>query len=436
MSDREQAVADVVYSAFGHGGQKCSAASLLVLEREVYEDAAFKRQLVDAAAAFKAGSAWDFTSATGPLVRAPRGPLKEALTGLDPGESWALAPAAHPQNPQIWSPGIKWGVSPGSAAHLTEFFGPVLGVMDAEDLERAVALANQTGYGLTAGLASLDEREHEFWKRRIRAGNLYINRGTTGAVTLRQPFGGMGKSALGAGIKTGGPHYVLQFMDIEELGPPPLHPIDAAHPLLRLAQRWELGLRWGRFGDLAAELRRTVIAIRSYLFHAGGEFSRETDFVKLRGQDNILRHLPVGTVAVRLHAQDSLFDALARIAAAKVAGNRLRVSLPRGLDTPAARFLHAAEGRRLCSGDPVVAETDSELIALLPEIDRLRYAAPQRVPSAVLAAAAETGFFVAAAPVRMEGRIELLHYYRQQSVCTNYHRYGNLGRRLAEFGAD
>ena len=77
---------------------------------------------------------------------------------------------------------------------MTEFFGPVLAVMRFEKLSEAVALVNQTGYGLTSGLESLDEREWDYWKEHIRAGNLYINRVTTGAVVLRQPFGGMGKS--------------------------------------------------------------------------------------------------------------------------------------------------------------------------------------------------------------------------------------------------
>ncbi len=433
MSDREQAVGNVVYSAFGNSGQKCSAASLLILEREVYEDDAFKRQLTDATATFKTGSAWDFTSRMGPLVRPPGGPLREALTGLEPGESWALEPRRLADNPQLWTPGIKWDVPAGSSTHLTEFFGPVLGVMRAENLEQAVSLANQTGYGLTAGLESLDRREQDCWKERIRAGNLYINRGTTGAVVLRQPFGGMGKSAIGAGIKTGGPHYVAQFLAIEEIGPPQAGPLAAPHPLLRIAQRWQHRLAWNGFGRDNDDIHKAVLAIRSYLYWAETEFSRDTDFFHLRGQDNILRHLPVGTIVVRLHPQDSLFDVLARIAAVRATGNRLRASIPRGLDSPATRFLYDAEGRRLTGRGPVFQETDEELIALIPTVDRIRYAAPDRVPQEVFAAAAETGFYIARAPVLMEGRLELLHYYRQQSICTNYHRYGNLGFRAEPF---
>ena len=81
-------------------------------------------------------------------------------------------------------------------------------------------------------------------------------------------------------------------------------------------------------------------------------------------------------------------------------------------------------------------ETDRDLIVCIPQIDRIRYAAPDRVPGEVFAAAAETGFYIARTPVLMEGRIELLQYYRQQSVCTHYHRYGNLGDRAAEFAEE
>jgi RHH-type proline utilization regulon transcriptional repressor/proline dehydrogenase/delta 1-pyrroline-5-carboxylate dehydrogenase len=433
MADREQAVGNLVYSAFGNSGQKCSATSLVILERELYDDEKFRRQLADAAATFNAGSAWDFTSRMGPLIRPPVGPLKQALTRLEPGQSWALEPHQLDGNPHLWSPGIKWGVRPGSKDHLTEFFGPLLGVMGAENLEQAIDLANQTGYGLTAGLESLDRREQEQWKARLKAGNLYINRGTTGAVVLRQPFGGFGKSCLGAGIKAGGPHYAAQFMEFEETGPPHTGPLAAPHPLLRLAQRWQQCLDWGRFEEEAGGVRKSVLAIRSYLYRIESEFSREVDPVHLRGQDNLLRHLPVGTIVVRLHADDSLFDVLARIAAVKATGNRLRVSVPKRLTTAAVRFLDGAEGRRLTLGAPVHEESNADLIAAIPTIDRIRYAAPQRVPAEVSAAAAETGFFIARAPVAMEGLIELPHYYRQQSVCITYHRYGNLGFRTGEF---
>ncbi len=239
MSDRDQAIKNAIYSAFGNCGQKCSATSLFILEKEVYEDKTFKKQLVDAAQSYLVGSAWDFKNKMGPLIQPPSGDLRQALTRLEPGESWALKPENIPGNPFLWTPGIKWGVQPGSYTHMTEFFGPLLGVMCAENLDHAIKIVNQTGYGLTSGLESLSYREQEHWKKRVNAGNLYINRGTTGAVVLRQPFGGMGKSALGAGIKAGGPNYISQFMNFTDIGPPSAGVIKKEYRLLRLSQEWK-----------------------------------------------------------------------------------------------------------------------------------------------------------------------------------------------------
>jgi RHH-type proline utilization regulon transcriptional repressor/proline dehydrogenase/delta 1-pyrroline-5-carboxylate dehydrogenase len=433
MSDRDQAISNVLYSAFGNSGQKCSATSLLILEPEVYEDADFKRQLVDAARSISTGSAWDFSNKMGPLIRPPQGDLKRALTVLEPGESWALRPQNVDDNPYIWTPGIKWDVRPQSYAHMTEFFGPLLGVMRADDLDHAIELVNQTGYGLTSGLESLDPREEHYWTERVKAGNLYINRGTTGAVTLRQPFGGVGKSALGMGMKAGGPKYVAQFMAFEETGPPTGGSIQNPHSLLKLARQWQEQLDKGELQDIKADIQHSIVAIKSYSYQVEREFSRKLDYFHLRGQDNILRYLPVGTVVIRLHEDDSLFDTLARIAAAQISGCKLRISSPKDLDNQVIRFLDTKEGQRIIGGNPVVFELDKELIKSLPIIDRIRYAAPERVPQDVQRAAAEIGFYIARTPVMMDGRIELLQYYRQQSICNNYHRYGNLGERAPEF---
>jgi RHH-type proline utilization regulon transcriptional repressor/proline dehydrogenase/delta 1-pyrroline-5-carboxylate dehydrogenase len=432
MSDRDQAVGDVLVSAFSNCGQKCSATSLLILESEVYEDPHFRDQLVDAARSLPVGSAWDFANKMGPLIHPPREDLQKALTELEPGESWALRPENIGDNPCLWTAGIKWDVQPASPSHMTEFFGPLLGVMRAQDLDHAVELVNQTGYGLTSGLESLDSREHQRWKEKIAAGNLYINRSTTGAVTLRQPFGGMGKSALGAGIKAGGPSYVAQFMAYDESGLPETGPIRRPHRLLNLAQRWQNKLNWGGFAEHCEDLRRTIRAIKSYLYRFETEFSPETDYFHLRGQDNILRYLPVGEVVVRLHPSDTLFETLARIAAVQVSGCTLKISLPPKLRNSVTGFLEDTEGCRLIGGAPRVRESDGDLAAGIAETDRVRYAAPDRVPREVYHSAASLGLYIARTPVTMEGRIELLQYCRQHSICHNYHRYGNLGDRAID----
>lgn len=429
MADRDQAIKNVIQSAFGNSGQKCSATSLLILEKEVYDDGHFKAQLVDAAQSCQTGSAWQFRNKMGPLVNKPEGYLQRALTTLEPGETWALKPENLNNNPYLWTPGIKYDVKPGSDTHMTEFFGPVLAVMKAEHLDHAITLVNQTGYGLTSGLESLDKREQEKWKAQIHAGNLYINRGTTGAIVLRQPFGGMGKSALGAGIKVGGPNYVSQFMTFEETGDPPVGAIRDESRLLRLAGKWKVELLWGKHEQWKTDLNKTVHAIKSYLYNFEQEFSQEKDYFHIRGQDNILRYLPVGMVLVRLHEDDSLFDVLGRIAAIKISGCGLVISIPTKLTNRVTDFLHGTEGKRIVGGVPVLHQSDSELIQYMPNVQRIRYAAPDRVPTAVLEEAAKTGFYISRTNVFMEGRLELLQYFQEQSICDSYHRYGNLGDR-------
>lgn len=430
MADRDQAVKHVLHSAFRHCGQKCSATSLLILEKEIYEDRAFKSHLIDAASSITVGSCWNFESKMGPLIQPPKGDLKRALTQLEPGESWALAPKNVYNNPHMWTPGIKWGVQPGSFTHLTEFFGPLLGVMRAEDLGHAIEMVNQTGYGLTSGLESLDRREHDYWKKRIRAGNLYINRPTTGAIVLRQPFGGMGKSALGGGIKAGGPNYVVQFMGFEDIESPSIGAIQNDYPLLQLVQEWKLKPDWGRLDALKPDVNKVIRAVKSYLYHWEQEFSQEKDYFHLRGQDNMIRYLPIGTMVIRVHPDDSLFDVLARIAASKIAGCKTYVSLPIALNNTVITFLYSKNGQRFLGDVPIFHQSDEDLIDMIPEIHRIRYAAPGRVPDKIFQAAATTGFFISRSKVSMEGRIELLQYFREQSVCFNYHRYGNLGERV------
>jgi RHH-type proline utilization regulon transcriptional repressor/proline dehydrogenase/delta 1-pyrroline-5-carboxylate dehydrogenase len=134
LSDRDLAIKDLIQSAFGHSGQKCSAASLAILEAEVYDDPIFRKHLKDATESLKVGSAWDLSSKIIPLIHEPGGELLSALTTLEEGEEWLVQPRKNPSNPNLWSPGIKLGVKEGSFTHKTEFFGPILGIMRAKIL--------------------------------------------------------------------------------------------------------------------------------------------------------------------------------------------------------------------------------------------------------------------------------------------------------------
>lgn len=432
MADRDLAIKNVLHSAFGHAGQKCSATSLLLLETEIYDDPEFKRALVEAAESLHVGSAWDLKTKIGPVIRPPSGDLENALLTLESGESWALMPRKIDGNECLWSPGIKWGVQPGGYTHLTEFFGPVLGVMRFDKLHEAIALVNQTGYGLTSGLESLDDREQAEWKVGIRAGNLYINRGTTGAIVLRQPFGGMGKSAFGPGLKAGGSNYVAQFMRFHETpsrsGDEPL-----SNPTLELLTS---GIVNSSCGVPEEQYWRTLKAIESCDQWWSAEFGREHDHFRLVGQDNVRRYRPFRTVHVRVSRDDSFFDIFTRVAAVRATGARAIVSRPHGLDTLELDLLEKLT-HNWAGLIEVDEESDEEFAQAISngQVCRVRYAARDRVPEKVRRAAAEAQIFIADALVLAEGRVELLWYVQEQSVSFDYHRYGNLGARGVELRA-
>ncbi len=431
MADKDQAMKNVIHSAFGNCGQKCSATSLLVLEEEIYNDENFKKQLVDATKSYKVGSAWDYENKMGTMTNIPSGDLKNVIENIDEGEEWALEPQNLNNNPYLWTPGIKYGVKKGSYSHMTEFFGPILSVMKVKNLTEAIDVVNYTGYGLTSGIETLDIREQEIWKEKIKAGNLYINRGTTGAIVLRQPFGGMGKSAIGAGIKAGSPNYVSLFMDFEENNEPTTGVIKKETKALRAAQEWQIKLNWGGFADnLREDIQKTINAIKSYTYNAEKEFLVEHDYFNLRGQDNIFRYLPLSDIVIRISEKDSLFEILARIAGAKAAGVEPTISIPESLDNEAITFIKGTDAKKLIGHSKIVYESDEKLAERIDKITRIRYAAPDRVPETILKKAAESdGFYIARGKVFQEGRVELLNYFREQSVCSNYHRYGNLGQR-------
>ncbi len=434
MSDRDQTIKHIMISAFSHSGQKCSATSLLLLEEEVYEDRTFRDALCDAAASLPVGSVWELRTRVGPLIRPPQGDLEKALKELEPGESWALMPEPHADNPYLYSPGIKWGVQPGSYTHRTEFFGPVLGVMKFRTLGEAIALVNATGYGLTSGLESLDDREQAEWLKSIRAGNLYINRPTTGAIVLRQPFGGMGKSAFGPGIKVGGPNYVVQFMNLHVSDLP-----TARQAILKLEDPlledlvWYLQTRGSQIGWDSSEISRVVAAIYDYELAAQHEFRVKHDHFRLLGQDNFRLYIPVRELRLRWHPQDSWQELVLRIAAARVAGCRPTVSYPPQTPYQQVELLEAITDSWAAAIE-FVEETDAQLAAVIGErhTERVRYAAANRVPEVVRTASASTNIYIADAPVLPIGRIELIWYVQEQSQSINYHRYGNLGERATE----
>ena len=215
-SDIDMAVYDIVKSAFGHAGQKCSAGSLAIVEKEIYNNPLFFKQLVDATNSLSVGNTTDLGNSVGPIIKEPDEKLLRALTELEEGEEWLVKPEVL-SNSNCWTPGIKINVQPNSWTHMNEWFGPVLGIMQAPNLKKAIEWQNATDYGLTAGLHSLSTKECNYWLKNVEAGNLYINRPITGAIVKRQPFGGWKKSSFGPTIKAGSSYYPRIFRRYDDV---------------------------------------------------------------------------------------------------------------------------------------------------------------------------------------------------------------------------
>lgn len=208
-ADLDEAIMGVLYSAFGYQGQKCSAASRVIVLDEIYDR--FIGRLLDAARSMKVAAAEDPASFVGPvideeaqqrilrMIEAGRQEAKLAFQGETPAEGYFVPPT------------IFTEAKPNSRIAQEEIFGPVMAVIRAKNLDEALEIANGTEYALTGGIYSRSPANIERVKREFSVGNLYINRGITGAMVDRHPFGGFNMS--GAGSKTGGPDYLLNFLE-------------------------------------------------------------------------------------------------------------------------------------------------------------------------------------------------------------------------------
>lgn len=364
-ADIDLAIKDLVKSAFGHAGQKCSAASLAVVEASVYDDPSFKRRLADAVRSLRVGWATDPATIMGPVINPPSGSLARGLTELSAGETWLVEPRELDETGRLWSPGVIWDVQPGAWFHLTECFGPVLGVIRADDLDHAIAIQNAPEYGLTGGLHSLDPFEIEHWLANVQVGNAYVNRHITGAIVQRQPFGGWKRSSIGGGSKPGGPSHLHTY------------------------GRW---------------IPRNLDRARAYADFDRAwlvRFSQELDPTGLACERNSLRYHQLDGVVVRTELEGTAYDVLQ--AAAETTGTPVIWSDPR-------------------------TESDAELAARLGSlgVERLRLLAPES--DELLAAAHAAGVAVDRQPVTDLGDVELPRWLKEQAISVTRHRHGRLLR--------
>lgn len=208
-ADLDEAVVGVLHSAFGFSGQKCSAASRVIVLDEIYDR--FVDRLIGAAKSLQVGPAEEPDTVVGPVIDEEA--RKRILETIERGRSAATIAyqGPVPATGFFVPPTIFVDVAPESDLAQNEIFGPVLAVMRARSIDQALDIANGTAYALTGGLYSRSPANIEKIKAGFEVGNLYINRGITGAMVERHPFGGYKMS--GAGSKTGGPDYLLNFLE-------------------------------------------------------------------------------------------------------------------------------------------------------------------------------------------------------------------------------
>ncbi len=208
-ADLDEAVDAVLYSAFGFSGQKCSAASRVIILKEVYEK--FSARLIEAAKSIQISSAENPMGYFGPVVDEDAFNRLNSQIAEATEKNKLLFKGQTPAGGYFVPITIFGDVKSTDAIAQNEFFGPVLALIKANDLTDAINILNSTEYALTGGIFSRSPANIERAKHEIEVGNLYINRGITGAMVDRHPFGGFKMSGIGS--KTGGPDYLKQFME-------------------------------------------------------------------------------------------------------------------------------------------------------------------------------------------------------------------------------
>lgn len=208
-ADLDEAIPAALYSAFGYQGQKCSALSRLIVLKENYERVI--ERLIEASRNLEVGLPENPGTVVGPVI--DEAAFERILRYIELGKkegTLAFQGKVPPGEGYFIPPTIFTNVSPQARIAQEEIFGPVLCVLKAANLDEAIAWANGTPYALTGGFFSRSPANIERVRAEMEVGNLYINRGITGAIVARHPFGGFKMS--GGGTKAGGRDYLLNFL--------------------------------------------------------------------------------------------------------------------------------------------------------------------------------------------------------------------------------
>ncbi len=395
----------LVQSAFERSGQKHSTVSLAILESPVYDNPMFASRLKEAVAALKTGSAWDTDTVVAPLSETPDETSTEELFRLGAGETWLLKPQCDAENPQLWSPGIQMGVCRNSWFFRHEVAGPFLGLIRAANLDDAIAIQNDCPCAKAAGIFSADEREIARWKSAVRAGNLSANLPVFDVSAGRYPYGGGLQSAFCSGGMIGGPNYPLFFTVREE----------TALPHERSSESETMHTLSSRLCNIVPEkTSRITAACGSITRWWKKEFGVAHELFGTESMHHVFRYLPT-EVAVRAEKSLSDDDLAIILMAALQTGCRMTLSM----DTERAWLTSPS---LLPENITLIQETREHFESHFSEW------AAQAVSVRDFAATAETrkkaaeaSLIISEAPVLANGRIELLHFLREQTISEALH---------------
>jgi len=423
-ADYDLAVADIVKSAFGHAGQKCSAASLVILVGSVAKSERFLRQLMDAVTTLRVGYPDDPESVMGPVIEPPGSKLTAGLTELGPGENWLLTPQLLDDQGRLWSPGVRDGVKPGSTFHQTEYFGLILGIMSAKSLDEAISFQNGVDYGLTAGIHSLDPEEVAYWLDRVQAGNCYVNRGITGAIVQRQPFGGWKKSSVGPGTKAGGPNYLMGMGSWRSTKA-------TTEEMTALADSFVASLVPFVVEDNADTRGFFLRALASDERAWSEVYGVSTDETGLTVERNVFRYRPTA-VTIRAASFVPLAEILRVALAGARVGARVSLSLTDPLPDGALKLLRHGSEVFAPIADYVV-ENEREFVS------RVAGNPPERIRLLGSRADALSVAFDGIPEVAIygyeateSGRVEMLPFVIEQAVSLTAHRFGAIDPRFRD----
>lgn len=452
--DREAAIKDVVKAAFGHLGQKCSATSILAVDREIYESDEFWELLEDAADSLEVGPASDPKSVITPMIGPRSDKLKQAHEQLGHDEEWVLPPRNVDGRDDHWRPAIKKCPSGKGFTVETELFGPVLTVVPIDTgVDQVIEMQKETGYGLTAGIHTLDDKlAAEFCDKSV-AGVTYRNDGTTGAIVGQIPFGGNLASRRGAGRHAGGVNYVTNFWEMTEpdgkAGDPEFtaltdEQIDEADCLNERAKSLHSAISlWEKYypdvpqyADFAEDIRKIIVAGRNYLYEQVNHFSqRQNPHMHIRGRDLQHSYRSDLKTLVRINLNDSLFEMLGMVMAAIVSGNKLHVSMDALPDDPdpQTKQKYDLAKKLLESFDVAPVEQDQPTfdVYLMQRmqgnygVDQVRCVGRDGVSATTWDERKHNPQLnIVTDPVLRTGRLELLNNHSEKTVVDNYHRLG------------